>query len=700
MTARVSVGALALAFASLPAVASAQDTGDAPAPLPAQTAPATGAGKQLYSPADFTRFAPKTAYDMLVQVPGFTIRSAEQERGLGQASENVLINGQRIANKSGGALDELRRVPAAKVARIEIVEAASLGIAGLSGQVANVVLAPSTGPSGQFEWTPDFRAHYAKADLLEGSVSFSGGVGPVGYTVSIKNDVGRGAFGGPIVITDASGAIVERRDEVYHSETDLLTFQSKFTLDGPGSSEGNLTLGYTPYWGPIYDREHRDPVVGVAHTVVTQDTLAGYYVDFNGDYAFSLGPGRLKLIGLRHFDHEPIDSLQVTSFADGSPDQGVRFVRDSRIAETVFRSEYGWLGGKNDWQVSLERAYNSLEQRGSLFELIEGAFEPVDYPQGSGHVVETRYEGIVTLSRPLGPKIDLQLAAGAEVSELGRLDGDVPPNTFFRPKGSFTLSWKPTPAWDVSLRLRRRVGQISFYDFLAQPNLREERENSGNPDLVPPQSWELEAEVGKQLGASGKTRLRIYAHRIEDIIDIIPVVSDEGEEGEAIGNLDSATRIGAEWTSTFQFDPVGLKGAKLDLTAGIDHTRVRDPLSGDTRAISGNQDRWLEASFRHDIPGSDWAYGVDLSHSHYARTYYLTEVNRSWEGPVWLGAYVENKDVLGLTVRLGVDNLLDARHRFERTVYNGRRLRDPVLYHQSDNQLIGPIFEATVKGTF
>ena len=69
----------------------------------AQTAPDTNA-KRTYAPADFARFSPKTAYDMLAQVPSFTIRSADQERGLGQASENVLINGQRITDKSAARL--------------------------------------------------------------------------------------------------------------------------------------------------------------------------------------------------------------------------------------------------------------------------------------------------------------------------------------------------------------------------------------------------------------------------------------------------------------------------------------------------------------------------------------------------------------------------------------------------------------------
>ena len=66
----------------------------------------------------------------------------------------MLINGERIANKSGGAVDELRRIAAANVDRIEIVDAASLGIAGLAGQIANVILKAGKKGWGQFEWNP------------------------------------------------------------------------------------------------------------------------------------------------------------------------------------------------------------------------------------------------------------------------------------------------------------------------------------------------------------------------------------------------------------------------------------------------------------------------------------------------------------------------------------------------------------------
>ncbi|HEX8535463.1 MAG TPA: TonB-dependent receptor plug domain-containing protein [Allosphingosinicella sp.] len=667
-----------------------------PAIVPPPVASAVG-DKRVYTPADFARFAPKSAFDMLAQVPGFTIRSAVQERGLGQASENVLLNGQRIANKTGGAIEELQRTAIANVERIEIVDAASLGISGLAGQVANVILKAAKKSSGQFEWRPDVRAHYATPNIFNGNISYSGKSGPVSYTLSVKNQGGRGAFGGPILISGPTGALTERRHETLFSDSDLLTFQTKLGFDGPGSSVGNLTLAYTPYWERSQFRDRRDFVSGERRRRSTDTRLNGYYYDLSGDYEFALGPGRLKLIGVRHWDKEPVVTTQVLRFDSGRSDQGTRFSRDSRIEETIGRAEYGLKSGKNDFQLSLERAYNALDQKGGLFFLSPGgAFEEVDYPEGTGKVTEVRYEAIATWSRPLAANLDLQVAGGGEISHLDRADDDEPARKFFRPKGSLTLGWRPAAGWNASLKLRRRVGQISFYDFLDQPRLSEDRENSGNPDLVPPQSWEAETEVSRELGAWGKTRLRTYFHRIEDIIDIIPLQ----DRGQGIGNLPLATRIGAESVSTLNFDPLGWKGAKLDLTLGLERTRVKDPLTGESRPISGTRNRRISASLRHDVPGTDLAWGTSASYQHYNRYYYLSEVFRSWEGPWFVNAFVEHKNVAGVTVRATVGNIFNARHRFTRTVYAGWRDADPVSFVQRNNQLIGPIFSFSVRGTF
>ena len=669
------------------------DSATAPAPVPAAVA-----GKRTYTAADFTRFAPKTAYDMLAQVPSFTIRSVDtSERGLGQASENVLINGERIANKSGGAVDQLKKVPGTNVDRIEIVDAASLGIAGLSGQVANVILKQAAKASGQFDWEPSARAHFAKTELLGGSVSYSGDSGPVDYTLSVKNNPGRGGFGGPILIYDTNHVLTERRDEIYHSETENANMEAKLTYHGPGSAIGNMTLGYNPYWSPTHIRDRRSFVTGEQRARSTITKLDGYFYDWSGDYEFAAGPGRLKLIGLRHFEHEPLVTTQILSFANGDPSTGTRLDRNTRIGETIGRAEYGWKTGKNDWQLSFERAFNSLDQKGRLFTLApDGEFREDAFPGGSGKVQEVRYEALGTFSRPLTSNLDLQVVAGAEISKLERVDGDLPPRKFFRPKGSLSLGWRPAADWDASLKLRRRVGQISFYDFLDQPNLSNDRENSGNPDLVPPQSWEVETEVGHELGPWGKTWLRTWYYRVEDIIDRIPLPNN----GQGVGNLPSASRYGFESTSTILFDPIGWTGAKLDLTLAKEWTSVRDPLTHEKREITGILDKWGSAQIRHDIPHTPLAWSAYVQLNHYSKYYYPNEVYDAQDIPWIAGFYVEHKNVMGMTVRFTVDNIFNGRHTLDRVVYTGYRDRSPVSFFDKRDQLVGPLFNLSVKGTF
>jgi hypothetical protein len=100
------------------------------------------------------------------------------------------------------------------------------------------------------------------------------------------------------------------------------------------------------------------------------------------------------------------------------------------------------------------------------------------------------------------------------------------------------------------------------------------------------------------------------------------------------------------------------------------------------------------------VPGTPFAWGGNVNNDHYARNYFLSEVFHSWEGPWWLSAFVEHKNLAGLTVRAEVSNILNARHRLNRTVYEGRRTLAPVAFVQKNNQLIGPIFSLSIKGSF
>jgi len=681
----------------LPASLRAEDLPPDPAVAPPPVA-TVASGKRVYAPVDFARFAPRNALDMVRQVPGFTIRSADQERGLGQASENVLLNGQRITNKSGGAVAELQKISAASVERIEIVDAATLDIAGLTGQVANVILKTDQKSTGQFSWRPEFRAHYADPIYTRGEISYSGVKGPVKYTVGLNSGANRGAAGGGTVISDPVTGPIEFRDDVWRSNFDNPRMSGRFTIDAPGTSEANLNLSYMPYFHSFREDSVRERPGGTDRTREVRTRMRGFVYEVGGDYAFALGPGRMKLIGLRKFDHEPITSTAIVTFADSSPAVGDRFSRDGRMGEWIGRGEYGWKTGRSDWQLSAEGAFNKLDSVSRLFLLNSaGEFEEVPFPAGSGQVSEDRYEVLLTHNRPLGPTLNLQLVGGAEHSKLSSASalGSLS-RSFFRPKGSASLAWKPNNGLDVSLKLRRRVGQLNFYDFLASMNLTDDRQNAGNLALVPPQSWEVDLEANRKLGAWGSTSLRLFGRRIDDIVDIVPI----GESGQSPGNIDRAHRYGLEWKGTWLFDNLGWKGAKLDSMLLLQRSRVEDPLTGEMRPISNTTKRAIELNLRHDIAGSRWAWGSNMFHGWNTKAYRLTEVGRQWEGPVWLNAFVENKDFAGLTVRAEVGNLLNARSRWERDVYSGFRNAHPLMFLERRNRLIGPVFSASVRGNF
>jgi outer membrane receptor for ferrienterochelin and colicins len=666
-------------------------TGPAPAPV------VTTEGVKVFTPDDFARFAPNTAYDMLAQVPGFTIHAADTARGLGQASENVLINGQRSTDKAGGAAAQLQKIPAGDVERIEIRQAASLGIAGLTGEIADVIIKADRKGSGNFSWSPALRAHYARPRWLDGSISYSDTTGDLGYTLSLENRAGRGAMGGnDYRILSATGALIERRDQVNWNSSDDAKLSAILKYGGSGPVQANLTLDYDPFWNHGNNFQRRVRTDGNDNDWNNHSRTFGFQYDVSGDVSVPLGGGRLKLIGLRHFEHDPALTDQRTDYDSGAPSDGLLYGQDDKISETVGRLEYHWKGGPNDWTISLERAYNRLAQVSTLASLEpDGSYADIPYPQGSGTVAETRYEGIASLSRSLSHKLDLQLAGGAEYSQLGEIGIGTKARRFFRPKGSASLAWRPAPGWDASLKLERKVGQISFTDFLANQDVTNNRGNDANPNLVPPQSWEATSELGRNFGRWGKTRLKLYRYWVEDIVDHIPV----GVDGDAVGNLPHATRTGVESISTIQFDPLGWHGAKLDADLGYERSRVRDPLTGLERVISNTHDGWAELTLRHDVPHTRFAWGGGLSYEHYGLAYYLDEVNQNWEGP-YASVFVEWKNIHGVKVNFQIFNINDGHVRFYRTVYAGRRNATPIAFYERQYQKVGPIFTLTLSGSF
>ncbi|PHR61677.1 MAG: hypothetical protein COA43_02815 [Robiginitomaculum sp.] len=656
----------------------------------------------MYEAVYFDDYAPRTAIDMISRIPGFRFNSGDDgKRGLGQGGANVLINGARISGKSD-AYSQLSRISAKSVLRIEIVDGASLGIPGLSGQVANV-FTKSTGVTGTWEWYPEFRKDIAP-NWLRGDVSVSGEIGNLSYSASLDSDAFRNGHVGPERQTDINGVLFEKRHEadIFYGEN--VTGAVDLTWTPKTDHIGNFNIAYTQFNFNSRKQSKRTPI----HAPSSHKTGSGletlfthaedeWNSEIGGDYEFPALMGKLKLIGYYRFEHSPNISRYDEYTPLGFHSSGSRYHSLTDEAEAILRSEFSWSQKEGrDWQIALEGAFNFLENTATLYNLNTVNGEYIANPnltEKRTRVDEDRVDVSITHTRKLSKKWDVQTSLGAEYSGLSQANDS---RNFFRPKGFVTTTYKPSASFTIRTKLEREVGQLNFFDFLSSVSLTDNQNKTGNANIVPQQSWNAEIEFDKTFGQGNSFKAVIFGKQISDLVDRIPI----GENGDAIGNIDSAQQYGIELSSTLKGEQWGMKGLQLDATLNLYNSRVEDPLLGFTRRLSSDTISNWSLELRHDIPNTQWAYGVYIENYTEAPTYRLRTISNGKGSKPYSQIFVEHKDVYGMKIRGIVGNLLDMSDEFYQIYYTDRRDKGIVDRTEKRSQSFGLIGRVRVSGTF
>ena len=657
--------------------------------------------RRVFVPDDFTRFAPRSALDMARQIPGFSIRNEGGARGLGQADTNVLINGRRISGKSNGPVEALQRIPTEEVVRLELVDGASLDIGGLTGQVLNVVTASSGGISGQFNYSPQFRSEGTPFRWGDGSISIAGGGQKTEWTVAFENNQGRFGDDGPELVFDGTGALIETREEFRNQNFDRPSLSGSYTRIADNGNVLNLTGEIQYSFNDETETSSRSLVIDgqtgpLDNTRFLLSDSETFSYEVGADYQFNFGPGRLKLIAFHSFEDRDSLSTQLTEFADGSTPEGSAFRRLSDQGETIVRAEYSFdaLGGGFVFAAEGVRNYLDIESELEVRD-DQGLLQPVALPGASARVEEDRADFGLTYSRPLAPNLQFQASGGVEYSQLSQSGPLGLTRDFYRPKGFVALDWKASDQLSLSGRIERVVGQLNFFDFLATVDLDQDREDATNANLVPQQSWVFEIEATMGLGDLGSLNLRTFYEDITDIVDQIPIAGG----GQSPGNLPSAERYGVAGDLTLLSEPLGWRGTRLDANLSLRGSSVRDPLLGNTREISGNDIVDVSVDLRHDFPGTVWAIGGSANWEDNARRVRLDEVSLRSESFGFVSAFVENKNVAGLTFRANIANLIGRENRFDRTVFIDRQA-GIVDFVEDRDRTFGVIFTLDIEGSF
>ena len=639
----------------------------------AQPAQAPGAdGRTVYQAAYFAQFAPSNALQMVQRVPGFTLELGDQEvRGFGQAAGNVVINGQRPSSKSDTLETILARIPASRVARVEVGPGDLFGseFAG-KAQVVNVVTTAAGGLAGTFNGTvrrtytgrvePDVTV---SALLRRGKSSFNASAG---YQAIPTTEEGFDR-----ITALPGGALVEYREKVNRIADRTAFVSGAWEHNGGDNRTAHLNFRLSQNWFTLAQTNDVFPVGGtVRDDRLTQDYDRRNY-ELGGDVTRPLWRGGIKLIGLatRRQRRDVDTSLnRVERKVIGGFIQDTDNVRDERVLRLVWnRSD---LGGWS-FETGVEGVLNKLDSDVNFYRLGAGGGQTrIDLPVDQAVVKEYRGEAFVNAGRALSKRLRMDLGLTYEASRL-TVSGDAEAERvlkFLKPKA--TLDYRDDSGWRAQLSIARTVAQLNFDDFISSAELTNDRVNGGNADLVPQRAWEISATFEQPILGDGIVKVQAGYNRISLVQDRI--LTPQGFD--APGNLGDGRMLIVKSTIDAPLTRLGIKGGRLTLNSSLIDTSVEDPYTLRKRQFSGFNLYSADASFRQDL--GKWAYGATFFVN--APTFFFRqdEIDRPFGRQPYVTAFVEYRPSPKTTVTFSLDNATDAPAFRSRTFFSPDR-RNP-----------------------
>ena len=673
--ARRATVTIALALVSTSAFA---QTAVSEAPAPAQQALRTTA----YDAAFFAQYAPATALDIVRRVPGFSIEQSNGDvRGFAGAAGNVVFNGARPSSKSDSLETILARIPANRVLRVEIGPGALFGsdYAGKS-QVLNVILTAEGGVSGNATIKLQRLFDGTAVPNAEASVLIKRGAS----TINLAAATGRydSIEEGFDALTNLPGGTFRefrRKVNTYRPHEPYVS--ASWGMEPAADRAIHVNARYAPYRFDLDQTNRVTPASGP----LRDDRLFQHYrtpnYELGGDITRPLAGGAIKFVALANRrTRDTVDS----SFnrVNGATIGGVEQLVDARYDEALGRlswSRANLLG--LSFELGGEVAYNRLDNATRLFVLdAAGGRTQIALPIDDATVDELRTETYVNAGRALSKTLRLDASLAFETSKL-TVSGDADEQRTLRfLKPSLTLDWKPAGGWHAQVVARRKIAQLDFYDFISNAELAAERVNGGNADLQPQRAWELRGTLEHPLLGKGQAKLEAGYDRVQKLQD--RVLTDGGFD--APGNLGNGTRQYVSLTLDAPLDALGLKSFHLRTEGTLQKSRVRDPLSGRFRGWSGFYPAWKwSTELRRDA--GKLAYGAAILDRDKFTFFRTDEIDRNLDSRPFVSAFAEYRPDPKTTVRLDLDNLLQAAGQRQRSFFFPNRTSPaPSVYELRD----------------
>jgi hypothetical protein len=652
---------------------------------PAQTADTA----VIVYPRDyFAPFNPADAYDMVRRVPGFTVIDSDPDvRGFAGAVGNVLFDGKPPSSKQESIEEQLKRMPAASVERIELVRGAAAGI-DMSGHpvVVNVVrrvTAKTRGSATAGMVTANDFVAYPVASV---EASRSSGERRLQGSVALEAEVDEDSGEGDISVARPGGDLIERSArsnwEVAHSRSASADYATPL-----GGGDFSLNVSY-----------RREVTRVDTDTLPLESSDDPQFVDererltsleAGARYARSLGGGlRLDALAIQRAGR----LRSAESATEGEDDD--RFEEATNTSETIGRLVLKREREALTLEASAEAALNRLKSHASLTE--NGAI--VSLPGSEADVEERRGEASLGASWKPSKRLVVESSLRVESSTIESHGPFGQRNSLLFWKPRLAASYAIGKADQLRVHLQRDVGQLDFADFVASASLERGDISAGAPSLTPPQTWSASLAYEHHFWADGALVVTLEHQRIDDVIDHAVLIVD-GEPFDVVGNIGRGTRDIATVELSAPLDRLGLEGVLLTSTVTLLRTRATDPITGKKRMISEDKPLEGEIGLSQDLLGGALNWGVEVELAERKREYRFDEV-RSKHEQFRLGAHIEYRPSAAWRIRLEGSNLNGRAIVEERDEYDGLRSSVPLRDVERRTTKTTPTVRFTVRRSF
>ena len=646
----------------------------------------------VYQASFFNQYSPQNALEMVQRLPGFKYDQGEDNRGFGGNAGNVLVDGLRPTSKSGGLSGALIRIPAAMVERVEILRGGvAAGEASGQSVVANVIK-KSNGTSGT--WAAKLRRAPDGNTQPNIEAAISTNLGEWDTAFDLDTGGGPGYREATIVDRDANQQLISSSNEEFENTGRW------FFSNGQGSKEfqsGTLTINGrigadrrdTKISREIFDLRLPDQSATDEQLDIDENRKSKM-AELGIDWLDKGERWKLHLIGLglvrdSHYDNEIL-------FQDYSESEEFlsNFDQDALKTEVIGRATFSYNGEeKFKPEYGFEIAQNKLNnesfyQENGLTVSLNGA---------DVEVQELRSEIFATFVYPSSDSLTIEGGLTGEFSEI-KVSGEAANRQSFKfLKPRLAATYRLHESSQLAVSGERSVGQLDFNDFAASNQAQDGNIVSGNPDLAPDKEDELSVTYDLSFSEKGSLTVKLFHEWQQDILEQIPLPSG----GFGKGNAGDARFWGVVTDINLPLDGF-IENGLLEVFHRYRDSEFEDPITEQTRTISGYSPRFLGMKLRQDLVDDQWAWGLHYESS-FTDDFYRAEEKITFEGNDRFHAFIETTRFLGLKMQLEIRQMNTGEFTRSRNLYDGNRAA-AFLGTQVASRTREPEYKFSIWGTF